>query len=84
MLFWRFIAIARLIARCDSPRILRVQQRDAQVTNYLLAPTVCFLAAPVMMPRTSSSEEVFSINLDLGAGVLGEQNAVTFFHCERE
>src|SRR2546430_9163672 len=35
--------------------MLRVQQRDAQVTNYLLAPTVCFLAAPVMMPRTSSS-----------------------------
>src|ERR1700730_14118344 len=29
-------------------------------------------------------EEVFSINLDLGAGILGEQNAVAFFPGERE
>ena len=39
------------------------------------------------MPRTSSSlhdEEIFAINLDFGAGVLAEQDAVAFFHSERE
>src|SRR5262249_26119870 len=29
-------------------------------------------------------EEIFAVNLDFSAGVLAEQNAVAFFHCERE
>jgi hypothetical protein len=30
------------------------------------------------------NEEVFSVDLDLGAGILAEENAVVFSQCERE
>ena len=61
----------------------------AQTTN----PNLLLCSYGLFLGRTGDDaedflllhdEKVFSVNLDLGTGVLAEQNAVSFSYCERK
>ena len=62
-------------------------QSDRHDSAYLRDPAVSFLAGSCTRQDAEDfffahDDEVFTIDLDLGAGILAEQNAVAFFHIE--
>src|SRR6266851_7145827 len=86
MLVGRFISIAflRLRAVAQIPRAQKPDTQDDKLSTGARGFSLGCATQDAKHFIFFHDDEVFAINLDLGAGVFAEQDAITIFYCQGE